>query len=77
MTPEQILSSFASLARGFAGPGALVGTLLEGVGVLVKRRGVEDAIGAIQALIDAPPHRANLDRMEAALEERKRREEDS
>lgn len=77
MKPDRILQLLSTTARGVGGNyGAVVAQLFDAVGELVATRGVDDAIVQIRELIENPPRKADLERMEEALRRREETEED-
>lgn len=77
MTADRILQLLSTVSRGVGGePGSALAALLDSVGELVATRGVEDATARIRALLDNPPRKAILDRMEEALRRREAEEPD-
>jgi len=77
MTPDRVLELLSATARGIGGePGGAFARLLDTVGELVATRGLDDATAKIRALLDNPPRKAILDRMEEALRRREAEEPD-
>lgn len=77
MKPDRILQLLSTTARGVGGDyGAVVAQLFDAVGELVATRGVDDAIAQIRGLVENPPRKADLTRMEEALRRREASEPD-
>ncbi len=77
MAPDRIIQLLSATARGIGGDsGGAFAQLLDTVGELVATRGLDDATAKIRALLDNPPRKAILDRMEEALRRREAEEPD-